>query len=98
MPLPDARERPTLSVDEVAEILGWGRSSVYEAVRREQIPALRLGRRIRIPTARLHELLGTAPEPTESVAPQPVFQPDLTALLVEVIARGIELAHQRGAI
>jgi len=60
--LPDPHENPTLSVDEVAEILGWGRSAVYQAVKRGELPALRLGSRIRIPTAKLLELLGIVDE------------------------------------
>ena len=33
MGLPDPHEKPTLSVDEVVEILGWGRSAIYQDVR-----------------------------------------------------------------
>jgi excisionase family DNA binding protein len=45
---------PTMSVEEAAEFLGLGRNAVYDAVRTGQIAALRIGRRIRIPT---HALL-----------------------------------------
>lgn len=45
---------PTMSVREAAEFLGVGRDAVYEGVRTSEIAALRIGRRIRIPT---HALL-----------------------------------------
>jgi excisionase family DNA binding protein len=44
-------------VEEAAELLGIGRSSCFEAVKRGEIPSVRLGRRILIPKHRLHELL-----------------------------------------
>lgn len=45
----DAHGRGTMSVEEAAVILGISRNSAYEAVRRSEIPSLRLGRRILIP-------------------------------------------------
>lgn len=45
---------PTMSVPEAAEFLGLGKNAVYEAVRSGEIPSLRFGRRIRIPS---HALL-----------------------------------------
>ena len=56
--IPDPRERPTLRVSEVASLLGLGLGSAYEAVRRGEIPSLRLGRRILVPTAPLLRSLG----------------------------------------
>jgi len=50
-------ERRTLSVDDVAKILGVGRSAVYEAIRRGEIPALHFGRRIVVPRQALLRLL-----------------------------------------
>jgi len=50
--------RLTLTADEVAEILGIGRSAVYESIRRGDLPALRFGRRIVVPRAALLRLLG----------------------------------------
>lgn len=49
----------TLSVDQAAEVMGIGRGSVYEGVRTEEIPSLRIGTRIKIPTGRLYEYLAT---------------------------------------
>jgi excisionase family DNA binding protein len=64
MLLPDPRERPTLTVEEAAAILGIGRGSAYEAVQTGALPALRIGRRLVVPTAAIHRLLGfPVPEP-----------------------------------
>jgi len=62
-PIPDASVRPTVRVEEAGGWLGLGRSSAYEAVRRGEIPVLRFGRALRVPTARLRVLLGLDVEP-----------------------------------
>ena len=49
--------RMTLTVTEVAELLGIGRSAAYEACQLGQIPTIRIGRRILIPRAALERLL-----------------------------------------
>lgn len=48
----------TVSVDEAARLLGVSRSAAYRAAAAGDIPTLRLGRRLYVPTARLLELLG----------------------------------------
>ena len=64
-----APERPTLTIDalkgratcsvkEAAEILGIHSWSAYEAVKRGEIPALHIGKRILVPVPRLRALLG----------------------------------------
>lgn len=50
-------DRLTYSVEEGAELLGISRNSAYEAVRKGEIPTVRLGRRILIPRSRLEALL-----------------------------------------
>lgn len=50
--------RLTVTVEEAATILGLGRSAAYEAIRRGEIPARRLGRRIVIPVPLLLDWLG----------------------------------------
>jgi len=47
----------TRSVPEAAELLGIGRNAAYEAVRRGQIPAIRVGRRWLVPVLALDQLL-----------------------------------------
>jgi excisionase family DNA binding protein len=60
--MPTPAKQPTMTVEQAAELLGLGRSSAYEAVRRGELPALRFGRALRVPTARLRVLLGIDPE------------------------------------
>lgn len=50
-------ERRTLTVPEVAETLGISTDSVYLAIRRGEIPALRLGRRLLVPREAIDRLL-----------------------------------------
>lgn len=53
-------ERQTYTVAEVAQILGIGRNTAYEACNAGEIPTIRLGGRILIPRAAIAELLGGA--------------------------------------
>jgi excisionase family DNA binding protein len=53
-------ERLVLSVDEAAVRLGLDRKSVYGAVKRNEIPHVRLGNRILIPKLALDRLLAGA--------------------------------------
>jgi excisionase family DNA binding protein len=46
-----------LTVPEAARFLRIGRNSVYEAVRRHELPSVRIGRRLLIPKAALQRLL-----------------------------------------
>jgi len=48
----------TLSVDEASKILGVSRAMTYEAIRRGEVPSIRIGRRILIPRSQLAQLLG----------------------------------------
>ena len=52
-----ARTRLTLTVEEVAATLGISRAFAYEAVRRGEIPSIRIGRRVLVPRAALERLL-----------------------------------------
>lgn len=49
--------RSTLTVEDAARILRISRRSAYAAVARGEIPSVRIGKRILIPTHRLIELL-----------------------------------------
>ena len=59
--LEDLEDRTTLTVEEVASLLGLGRTAAYEAARRGEIPCRRLGRRIIVPVPALREWLGATP-------------------------------------
>lgn len=55
----DTDELPaTISIDHASEILGVSSRTAYRAANRGQIPTLRIGRRLFVPTARFLDMLG----------------------------------------
>ena len=56
----------TMSVEAAGQLLGISRSAAYRAANAGTLPALRVGRRLLVPTAKLHQLLGL---PTDLAAP-----------------------------
>ncbi len=46
-----------MAVQEAASFLGIGRNTAYEAIRRGEIPSVRIGRRILVPKMALQRLL-----------------------------------------
>lgn len=46
-----------ITVTETAEVLGQGRTATYDAVRRGQLPSIRIGRRVFVPVPGLLRLL-----------------------------------------
>ncbi|MGA2037621.1 MAG: excisionase family DNA-binding protein [Acidimicrobiales bacterium] len=50
-------DRPWVTVEEASVWLGVGRSSGYEAVRRNELPSTRVGRRVVVPVPALVALL-----------------------------------------
>jgi excisionase family DNA binding protein len=57
MEIPIVEDRPTLTVEEGRALLGIGRSAMYDAIERGDVPSIRIGRRIVIPTAALRRML-----------------------------------------
>jgi excisionase family DNA binding protein len=55
---PDPRIQPTMTVEETALVYGISRASAYEGVRTGEIPSIRVGRRILVPTATVRRQLG----------------------------------------
>lgn len=53
-------ERATLSIDEVARILGIGRAGAYAAAKHGDLPVIRIGSRILVVRAALERLLASA--------------------------------------
>ena len=49
---------PTISVEKAGEILGISRRSAYRAAARGELPTLKVGRRLLVPTPRLLDMLG----------------------------------------
>lgn len=62
-PLPDPETQPTMNVEEAGPYYGLSRVSAYAAVNRGDIPSIRVGRRILVPTAAVRRQLGLDPEP-----------------------------------
>lgn len=58
MRLSDLEDRATITVEEAGDLLGLSRNSAYAAAKREEIPTLRLGRRLVVPVPALLHLLG----------------------------------------
>lgn len=52
-----------MGVPELAALLDIGRNSAYELVRSEQVKALRIGRKIRIPRHAVLQFLGASEQP-----------------------------------
>jgi excisionase family DNA binding protein len=51
------RDRTTLTVEEAAQVLGIGRSHAYRIAGTE-LPVIRCGRKMLVPTKRLQRMLG----------------------------------------
>lgn len=49
---------PTISVDDTGTALGIARSTTYAAVQRGEIPVIRVGRRMRVPSTWVRAQLG----------------------------------------
>lgn len=58
---PDPRTRPTMTVEEAGRWLGLSRSSVYDAAASGELPTIRIGRRLMVPTAALAQMLALVP-------------------------------------
>ena len=56
--LTTAQLPPLLGVEEACELLGISRYAGYQAARAGELPTLRLGRRVFVPTAKLLNLIG----------------------------------------
>lgn len=73
--LPDPRRQPFVTVPVAGQFLGIGRSPSYEAARRGDIPTIRVGHSLRVPTAWLWAVaqldLDALGAPTEADAPSP---------------------------
>lgn len=62
---------PIISVEDTCRLLGLSRSAGYRAVAAGQIPTVKVGRRLYVPTPRLLALLGAVGEETTGLAKGP---------------------------
>ena len=58
-------EGRVVTVGEVASLLRISRGSAYEAAKRKEIPTIRIGRRLLVPSAALERLLGGDVQPLD---------------------------------
>lgn len=65
----DLRAHPlgTISVDQFVAVSGFGRTAAFAAIAAGEIPSIRLGKRIRIPTSWVREQLHVETEEIERV-------------------------------
>lgn len=57
----------TITVEQAGKLLGLSRSSAYRAAARGEIPTIRIGRRLLVPTAKLLAMLGVEELPTSAL-------------------------------
>jgi excisionase family DNA binding protein len=60
MPNRSAEHSLTLTVDEAAALIGVSRSTAYDLVATDDLPTVRLRRRILVPASALADLLGVS--------------------------------------
>ena len=85
----EARCLPTvLSVEHGGQLFGLGRTAAYEAVQRGELPVLRFGRRLVVPTARLLAMLGLEPDDEGDARPGVPFDQLAPAATAEDHFRG----------
>jgi excisionase family DNA binding protein len=60
-PVIDALSGPTTTVQKAGELLGLSRNKAYEAAASGELPTLRFGKRIVVPTIPLKRMLGMEP-------------------------------------
>ena len=53
--------QPTISVEMAGKILGLGRMNSYRCAKAGEIPTIKFGRRLHVPTAKLRQMLGIEP-------------------------------------
>lgn len=56
------QNRLTLTVEEAAEMLGISRAFAYKLVKRDELPIVRLGRRVVIPRRAIETMLSVDPD------------------------------------
>lgn len=66
--LDDLRKRPTVSVPDGGACIGLSRNASYEAAKRGDLPTIRVGRRVVVPTAPLLRMLGVEDREPHAVA------------------------------
>lgn len=61
---------PTITVEHAGELLGLSRSAAYRAADKGELPTIRFGRRLFVPTPRLLTLLGVERDESRDEEPE----------------------------
>ena len=77
-------EGRVITVGEVASLLRISRGSAYEAAKRREIPTIRIGRRLLVPSAALERLLAVDVQPLDRAPKLPTTSAHRTASSDEV--------------
>jgi excisionase family DNA binding protein len=74
----------TYSVGEAAKAIGMSRTSTYELIRRDELPTIRIGKRVLVSKASVREFVGLPPE--ENARPSAVEkdEPEESTYLITV--------------
>lgn len=72
--LPDPVEEPTITAERLGIILGVSTRAVHYSIERGEIPAIRVGRRVVIPTAKALRGPGLLEEPQEQAPRLPLAE------------------------
>lgn len=76
-------DKALLTIPEAAKVLGIARTSAYEAVRRGELPALHVGKRVYVPRVQLEALVGETEPPASNT---PDWTNDLRKQLASCMA------------
>lgn len=74
---------PTITVERAGELLGLSRSAAYRAADKGDLPTIRFGRRLFVPTPKLRALLGLEPQHEE--VQEARVPPDVVILDAELV-------------
>ena len=61
---------PTITVEDAGELLGLSRSAAYRAADNGELPTIRFGRRLFVPTPKLLKLLGVGGDEPPAYEPE----------------------------
>jgi excisionase family DNA binding protein len=86
----DSKVRGHYTETEAAQLLGVGRSTMYELVHRSEVASIRLGRKVLITRSTLEALLGFTP-PTPAELAQQQSRPTLDRQRTESAAAQLSL-------
>jgi excisionase family DNA binding protein len=80
------------TVDEAAAVLGIGRNAAYNAIHNGHIPAIRIGRTIKVPKPALDALMATFHKQAETAQPEILRMPRSVKQFEHKVGLSIQLS------